>query len=151
MAEYDLYFNEATKGMLADTSLHIIDSFFAAEFVPFGVAVRRGTNPGEIAIWDAAVTVEFVGIALYDPSNNDQTIIGGGLNNIGYEEGSQVSVVRTGRVFVELDTGVTVTEGQLAYIEVNTGNFTNVATNNLLVGRFENNAVAGTSLAKISI
>lgn len=149
MAEYDLYFTNATKGMIADTTAYTIDSFFAEEFVPFGVAVRRGTNADEVAIWDAAITVPFLGVAIYDPSNNDQTTIGN--NNIGYEAGSQISIMRVGRVFVEIDSGVTVVPGDKAYLEATTGNFTNVATNNLLIGTFENNAVAGTSLAILYI
>lgn len=139
-------------GQLSDVSLRNVESFAAESIILYGVAVKRGTDPQQQVLpWrenDAAVPFLGVSVATF---SNGPTV----LNPVGdsYLTGESVNVLTFGKILV--DVGVNVIAGQKAYLVVSAdvalaGKFTNVALNNVLVGKFTSTATAGT-LAELEI
>ncbi len=132
MAEYG-YNDLPAVGRLATYHNKWVDSYAAEEEIEFGVALKRGTvKDDQVLNWSDAITVDVVGISVF----SDTAIDGK------YAVGDTVKVLTKGRVYVM--ASVAVVAGEKAYVVVNSGVFTNVATNNLLVGKFMSSAAQDT-------
>lgn len=138
-------------GQISDTSIRTVSSFAAEGVIPFGVAVKRGTNPQkQVLKWaEANANTAVVGIAVSTHLRAPTS-----LNPVGnqYEVSNTVSVLTFGKVLVT--ASVDVTAGQKAYVkaaaDATAGEFTNVALNNLLIGTFTTTATAN-SLVELEI
>ena len=132
-------------GQVDDTSLINVDSFAAEAEILFGKPLKRGTVPGTQALtWaENDATVPVIGISVF-AYNAVSPTTGVQLNK--YSIGDTVGVISTGRVLVV--AAVNVTAGQDAYVIVDddatAGTFTNVALNNVKVGKFLSTATATT-------
>ncbi len=144
MAQYDFNYDVAQVGQIADCSLRNIDSYAAEAIIEFGVALKRGTIPSkQVLTWADAITVPVVGIAVFERRAEHPYPY---VANVNYQIDDAVSVMTTGRVYVT--TALNVIAGQLAYVTATTGAFTNVATSNLLVGKFQ---TTGTGLVILEV
>lgn len=112
-----------------------VASFAAEGAVPFGVAVKRGTDgEKQVEVIDAD-TDTFLGVALL---THTVTVASGETEQ--YADEDTVSVLRQGSCWVEVTSAVAA--GAAAYVDVSNGKFTDVATDNLAVtgGTFETDA-----------
>lgn len=127
MSNYGFSHITAQAGQIADASIRVIDSYPYENSninLDFGIAVYLNGN--SLAIATSADPV--IGISVF--SHN---------HPIGYYSSyDAVSVLNKGRVYVRVS--VDVTFQQLAYIDL-IGQYTNVATDNKLVGMFLTSAV----------
>jgi len=124
---YEYNIKVAQVGQIVDVTDRTIDSFTAEEVIGYGVALKRGTIPtDQVKLWAGDINMPMVGVSVFT-----QTQFTGE-----YPISSAVSVMSEGRVWVNAETGLTIVAGQRAYVNVTNGLFTNVATDNLLVGNF---------------
>ena len=130
---YDFALTVAQAGQLFDIRPDTVITLTAEVAIAFGRPVRRGTNPETQAL--IANATAFEGVAVFTQAK-EQTLAGVAQ----YEIGDAVSVVKRGAVWVI--TAVAVVAGENAYV-TSAGAFTNVATSNLLVGKFETSAGIG--------
>ena len=100
----------------------------AEELIDFGQPLKKGTYENQCAVWDGDINTPFLGIAAKPNDSIDSQ----------YMPGAPVEILKSGKIWVSLKPNITVKVGDKAYLEAKTGNFTNVATNNLLIGTFEN-------------
>ena len=113
----------------------------AEELIEFGTPLQKGTYEDLCAVWNGDINTPLLGIAA-KPSDSIENY---------YIPGSPVEILKSGRIWVSLKSNIIVKAGDKAYLEVNTGHFTNVATNNLLIGIFETLAVSDPFLVKLYI
>lgn len=132
-------------GQLADISPNNINSFAAEGAIAFGLAVTSGTNGNKEVVVVDADDVPFVGVALL---THTVTVDVGGTP--AYAIGDTVNVMRQGAVYVEVTSDVAAEAA--AYVDVATGKFTDVSTDNLAVpnGIFVESATSG-NIAKLLI
>lgn len=144
MTQYAYNFDIGQLGQIADsTTVRNIDSYIAEGVIEFGVALKRGTDKQkQVLTWADAITVPVVGIAVFSHQGSRALF----ATSANYQINDSVSVMTKGRVYVT--TALNVVAGDLAYVTATTGAFTNVATNNLLVGKF---LTSGTGLVKLEI
>ena len=117
----------AQAGQLVDMTDHDVDSFAAEETIPFGRAMKRGTDPEkQVLIVDGSGDT-FLGVSMLQhtvenpfPSGEAQFAIG-----------DTVSVMTEGRVYVEVTDPVIA--GAAAFVDVANGKFTDVSSGNLAV------------------
>ena len=152
MTQYSFSFDTAQAGQIADSSLRIVDSFIANATIQYGVAVKRDStnaNTSQTCIlpWADAITVPFLGVAVFTQAQEH----GYQSPYTQYLALTTVPVLTMGRVYVNVKTSVTVTAGDSAYVEATTGLFTNVATDNLLIGNFLTSGTGGTDLIILEI
>ena len=137
---------EGLVGGLYDTSLNQIDSFVAGEDIPFGCPVEYDFTNNVIKKLTSAQTA-FLGVAMRTnyavPGNTTTSLTADFPGDIvsgtsSYPKGSQVSVMKMGRMFVKVTTATTKTMG--AKITFNKTTFVyladeaNAATN-FVIGR----------------
>jgi len=134
----------ATAGQKVDLRNDNVISFAAEGVVPFGLAVKRGTDPEKQCIVISANTETLLGVAL-----KTHTVVQTG-DIAQYADTDTVSVLEQGAVYVEVTAAVVA--GEAAYVDVANGKFTNVATDNLAVpnGKFISSA-ADAGLAALAI
>lgn len=144
-ASYGSTLTKAEAGAKYDISPDTVVSYAAEAAIPFGRAVKRGTDKQKEVLLVAADTDAFFGVAL-----KQQTIVIATGATPGYAQYDTVSVLEQGKVWVEVTSDVTA--GAAAYVDVSNGKFTDVATDNLAVpsGTFETSAVSG-GLAVLAI
>ena len=131
------YLSLPQVGSLVNFYSKEVASFAAEEEIAFGLPVKRGTNPEkEVLLWADAINVPVLGISLF--TQNVETGV--------YKITSTVNVLQKGKIYVT--TLLNIIAGEKAYLTVNTGAFTNVALNNLLVGIFTS---SGTGVVELSI
>jgi hypothetical protein len=111
-------------GGLYDTSLNQIDSYSAGEDIPFGTpveydqtnkVVKKLTNTGKMLGIAMRTNYAVPGSVLGDAADKPATII------ISYPAGSQVSVMKTGRMFVTIKTSTQNVYGNKIFFTVGTG------------------------------
>lgn len=137
---YSFEMARGQAGQLADARENTVITLAAETALGFGTPVMRGTGTNQAVISDATA---FAGVALFEHNheNVDNT------NGAGYVATDAVSVLTQGSVLVT--AAVAVEAGEAAYVTA-TGTYTNVSTNNLLVGAFESDAGIG-ELAVLTI
>lgn len=132
MAEYG-YNDLPAVGRLTTYHNKWVDSYAAEAIVEFGVPLKRGTSKDDqVLTWADAITVDVVGISVFSDTSISKK----------YAIGDTVKVLTKGRIYVTVS--VAVEAGEKAYITVTTGLFTNLAPNNLLVGKFMSSAAQDT-------
>lgn len=135
-------FDRQLPGTLATFHNKFVMSFSAEALIEFGVPLRRGTDPEkQVDEWQDVITVPVVGISLSNAANVVDTPT---AHDGYYVTARAVSVLQRGRVWVT--TNVNVVAGDKAYVTAGSGAFTNIATNNLLVGSFQTSGLAGTTV-----
>jgi hypothetical protein len=124
---FEYNYKPAQVGQIVDASNRIIDSFSAEEIINYGIALKRGTDPqNQVLVWVGDINTPVVGVSIFTH-----------LQYTGqYPIASEVSVMTQGRVWVDAEDGLDIVAGEKAYVNVTNGAFTNVAANNLLVGKF---------------
>jgi hypothetical protein len=136
MAEYGYSTLLAQAGQIVDATPSITTSFAAEEIIEMGRPLMRGTDPAKQVknyVSGGDFTKKFLGISGYTA-----TEIKGN-----YPVGDMVSVLEWGRIYVPLITGLTITAGDIAYLNQTTNSITNVSsTNQIKIGRFQS---SGTS------
>ena len=90
----------ATAGQKVDLRNDTITSFAAEGAVPFGLAVKRGTDPEKQCLVVDADTDTFLGVAV-----KTHTIVQTG-DTAQYEDTDTVSVLEQGAVYVEVTSDV---------------------------------------------
>ena len=93
-------------GKLAEGRQNHADSMAAEGEIPFGKALKLGTDPEkQVTAWDGAASSDkFAGIAQFS--------IAGDLDNSKYEDGDPVTVLKTGVIWVQLSAdAASVTKG----------------------------------------
>lgn len=138
MADYAAYFDIGIKGQLADTTYHVIDTFSAGDDIEFGAPLKRDSvnDPQRICLpWEDAIVVRFLGVALHDRNQS----VGKYLTK------TTVNVLTEGRVLIQANEADDIVAGEAAYLEPVTGIYTNVSTNNLLIGKFITSSAEDTS------
>lgn len=135
----------AVAGAKVDARYDLVTSLAAEGAVPFGVAVKRGTDPEKQCEVIDADTDTFLGVALHTHTVVTPT---GGTPQ--YADEDTVSIMNAGAVHVEVTSAVAA--GAAAYVDVSNGKFTDVATDNLAVpgGTFLT-AAAQNGLAQLEI
>ncbi len=124
---YEYSIEVAQVGQIADASNRIIDSFTAEEVIGYGLSLKRGTvKDKQVLKWTGDIDTPMLGISVFT-----QTQYTGE-----YPVNSAVSVMTEGRVWVNAEDALVIASGQRAYLNVTNGLFTNVAANNLLIGKF---------------
>jgi len=115
-------------GGLYDTSLNQIDSYSAGEDIPFGTpveydatnkVVKKLTATGKMLGIAMRTNYAVPGSVLEDEADKPATIITSSA--ISYPAGSQVSVMKTGRMFVTITTVTQAGYGNNIFFTVNTG------------------------------
>lgn len=114
-------------GMLADSNPKEISSYAAEGAIACGLAVTLGTNKEKQVKKVTAANQKFLGVAI-----RTTTLVSVNGAALTYADKDAVSVLEEGRIWVP--TTVDVTAGDAAYVDVATGKFTNVATDNLATG-----------------
>lgn len=134
----------AQAGQKTDLRPDVVLSFAAEEAVPFGRALKRGTDVENQCLLVDANDVGFLGIALHQ-----HTVVQTG-DTAQYAIGQTVSVLETGECWVEVTSNVTA--GAAAHVDVSNGKLTATATSNLAVpgGTFTTSAASG-ELARLRI
>lgn len=102
-----------------------------AEGVLFGKAVGQGTADRQCRHYKTGAGTKFLGVAILDKTTNDP---------VKYQQYQTARIRSEGPVVV--NAAVAVAAGDLAYVIAASGDFTNVATGNLLVGQFETSGAA---------
>lgn len=131
--EYGLLFMPLA-GMLQEFSDTYQESYAAEAPVAFGIALKAGTDPEvQVLPWgNSAIDVPVIGISLVRKQQASDR----------YEATDTVRVLKKGKVFVSVVADVVA--GQPAYVRAGAGTFTNVAQDNLRVGKFRTTAANGT-------
>jgi hypothetical protein len=129
----------AFKGMKADSRFDFVATGVAEGIIGFGFGLKRGTDPEyQVLVIDNVADV-FHGIALYEESQTTGN----------YPDTKPVNVLRQGSAWIE--TTVAVNAGEPAYVDVSTGNFTNVSTGNVATGGAFGKTIAAAGLTTIEI
>lgn len=144
-----------SPGGIVDLTPHAIDSFLNAEntgVMKFGVGVVRGTRAGiEVKLPVAASTAAvFEGVVV----NNRTTEYD--LEGVAHlRKGKALGVMRYGRIYVRVATGVSPAYGDAVYLVKSgdeAGYFSNVATNNLAIqGRFLGGVDSASGVAAVEL
>lgn len=119
------------KGMVPDMRSPAMDvsrTVEAAAGLGFGVAAAQGTADRQVKPWAAGG--KFIGVTLLDTTRRGEK----------YDQYDTANVRQLGPVVVQ--PSVSVVAGDSAYIVAASGLFTNVATGNTLVGKFETSGAA---------
>ena len=140
MTSFGFDYDDLQVGSIADTSLRVVDSFIASEDLNFGVAVMRDptdstTKETRVKAW--ALNGVFGGVTVFSKIFANDYVTG--ISSI--KAGDSINTIRFGRVKVLAN--VLVSAGDKAYIDKTSGVFTNVATDNILVGEFMKSVAAG--------
>jgi hypothetical protein len=115
-------------GGLYDTSLNQIDSYSAGEDIPFGTpveydqtnkVVKKLTTTGKMLGIAMRTNYAVPGSVLGNAADKPATIITSSA--ISYPAGSQVSVMKTGRMFVTIKTSTQNVYGNKIFFTVGTG------------------------------
>lgn len=125
-------------GQLVDLRSVDVSSFAAEEAIPFGRAVKRGTDPEkQILIVDGSGDT-FLGVSILQHTLENPL----GAGEAQYAIGDTVSVAEEGPIYVEVTDAVIA--GAAAFVDVANGKFTDVSTGNLAVpgGTFDSSAAA---------
>jgi len=136
---------KAVAGGKYDIRPDVVSSYAAEGVVPFGRAVKRGTDVDKQCEVIDADTDSFLGVAL---QTHTVVVPTGGTPQ--YADEDTVSVLEEGACWVEVTSAVAA--GAAAYVDVASGKFTDVATDNLAVpgGSFETSAALnGLAVLKI--
>lgn len=144
MTSFALSIDSLQVGQSPNTNIHITDSYVTKEDIEFGKPVLREVVNGVLVVknWVPGTAADlaktFAGISIYSQTSanrfyDDTTgslILKGTLGNF--------------RRFGDnlITASVVVTIGDACYIDVATGKFTNVATDNLKIGRFYSTTTA---------
>lgn len=102
-------------GGIVDLAPYAIDSFITeAEGVKFGMGVVKGTNPGHtVAIPDGSTAADFEGITV-----NNRTTEYDMDGKLHVRKGASVGVMRYGRIYGRVATGVEPAYGDTVYMIV---------------------------------
>ena len=160
---YGFALDGAQAGQKVDLGYDHVESFAAEGAVFFGAGVVHGTAPEKQVAVPADDSGIFAGVALFDHSQVqgiDMAAAAGGQYSTGaeYRDTDTVSVMRRGRVWVEVTAEVAA--GETAYVDVITaeedGKWTNVAddgagTDNLATGGVFRSAADAGDLAIVEI
>jgi len=139
-------YNEAmavgVAGEPVDCTNRRIDSKYAEETISAGQAVQVGTSGDQCVVSTDAV----YGVAVQHPT----LTIDGDTGLAQYSEGDGVSILRAGRIWVEVDEAVSIDAA--AYWDPASGAFNASATDNVAVtgGRFVS-STSGAGLAILEI
>ena len=90
----------AIHGSLSGLNDNEIESGVATETISVGIAVTRGTNAGQV---DVAGDADFLGLAIRDLSREGAS----GTGSLAYADEDNVSVLRSGRIFLTCVSGCT--------------------------------------------
>ena len=122
-------------GGIVDLAPYAIDTFLNEEndgVMQFGMAVVGGTNADQIKLpGNSASATDFLGVTVNNRSTELQ--INGDLV---LANKKAVGVMRYGRVYVRVETGLTITPGSAAYVIKSgddAGKFTNSSSSTLAV------------------
>lgn len=131
---YNTNIAAAIEGAIANMRTKDITSASveSAAAIDFGKAVSRGTKDGTCVAY-ATATPKFLGVTIVDRSVRAET-----PNGFGQFESARILV--KGAVWVK--AAVAVAAGDKAYLTA-TGTFSNVDTDNLLVGEWDTTVTAG--------
>lgn len=140
---YNEKMDVAVLGQLVDCTNRRVDSKYAEGAIDAGDAVQIGSSDGQVLTATTAV----YGVAIQHPTltMSDDT------GNAAYAEFDGVSVLREGRIWVQVDGAVAI-DGQ-AYWDVAAQAFNSTATDNFIVtgGRFVTSTTgAGLAILEIS-
>lgn len=131
---YELYFNKAIVGQIAEPcNWEQNDTKLCEEEdgIGYGLPVKRGTDKErQVLLWADAIDVPVLGISRLVQTNTNDLYSSNSL----YRKNDSVSVLTKGRINVT--TAENVIAGEKAYVTANTGLFTNVAQDNLEIGKF---------------
>ncbi len=140
---------KAYAGQISDTTLRDVLSFSAEETIEFGRPLMRGTNKERQAknfVADVGRTNKFLGVSVRI------------LNRVtgNYPAKTTVDVLDKGRVWVPLTTGLTIVAGNVAFLNQDTNNITNVSTSDQIkIGRFQSsgtsNGLTGSALFELEL
>ncbi len=144
-----------SPGGIVDLAPHAIDSFLNGEntgVMKFGVGVVRGAKPGtDVKLpTGTSTSAVFEGVTV---NNRTTEYDVEGVTHL--RKGKALGVMRHGRIYVRVATGVSPSYGDATYI-LKTGDeagyFTNVATNNLAVkGRFLGGVDSASGVAEVEL
>lgn len=149
MTSFALSLDKIEIGQKSTTNPVRIKSYSAIEDIPFGVAVSRVLTDGitrqtQVKNWAAGGV--FAGITVYTQT---------ATNSYDGTTGSKVKAKTMANIAewgdFEVLASVAVNAGDVAYIVADTGLFTNVATNNIKVGRFQTSTVNANEQATLYI
>lgn len=139
---YGFSLDVAQAGQKADLTYDQVESFAAEGAVPMGFGLIFGTDPAKQVAVPADDAGTFAGISVFTHAQEqgfDQSVALGNQSSTGaeYRDGDAVSVLRRGRVYVEV-TADDVVANEPAFIDVTSageeGKFTNVDTGNVATG-----------------
>lgn len=131
---YSINQDVAFLGMKADSRYDFVATGIAEGVIPFAKGLKRGTDTDyEVLVIDNVADV-FHGVSLYEESQTSGN----------YPDTKPVNVLREGAVWVNCT--VAVNGGQAAYVDVATGDFTNVSTGNVATGGTFRDTIAGAGL-----
>lgn len=150
MTAYAFLHDIGRNGCVADMTPKIVYTFGAEAEIGIGLPLKRGTDKAtQVLPWADDINVDFLGIAIDD----DSRIINRYLPNSDkkYFINDLVSVMTEGTVWVNAGDTLNIVAGEKAYLVATTGVFTNVATDNLLIGKFLTSGTGGTDLIKLEI
>jgi hypothetical protein len=138
MTSFALSIDSLQVGQRPNTNICMIDSYIAKEDIEFGKPVLREVVNGVMVVknWVAGTAADlaktFAGISFYTQTSANK-----------FYDDTTGSVISAGTLgnFMRfgdhlITASVAVVIGDACYIDVATGKFTNVATNNLKIGRF---------------
>jgi hypothetical protein len=131
---YGFRLDVAQAGQIYDIRPNTVITLAAEAAIEPGQPVRRGTDPENQAL--IANATSFEGIAVFTQAQEHAYITGGAE----YAIGDAVSVLKRGAIWVTVASDVAA--GANAYVAAN-GTITDVATDNLLIGKFETTALSG--------
>ena len=98
-------------GMMADSTVDVIDSFAAEGAIKAGAVVERGTDPAK-QVKASVTAANVIGVAIFENKVEETPL---------YPDKYAVPVMTFGDVYVKVNAAVTA--GSLAYIDAS-GNFT---------------------------
>lgn len=151
--KYDTLYG--APGGIVDLAPYEIDTFDNTEndgVLKFGMAVVSGTTAGKDCKLPAtnSTAATFLGV-----TTNNRTTELGLDGNLYVRKGAAVGVMRYGRIYVRIDSGLTIAYGDTVYMclgSTKLGLFTNVSTNNAEIkGRFLNFVDATNEVAEIEL
>jgi len=144
MTSFALSIDSLQVGQLPNTNIRITDPYIAKEDIEFGKPVLREVVNGVLVVknWVAGTAADlaktFAGISHYSQTSANKFYDDTTGNVI--SKGTLGNFLRFGDHLIT--ASVAVTMGDDCYIDVTNGKFTNVATNNLKIGRFNTTTTA---------
>lgn len=157
---YGLTQPRGVVGQISDLSTAIVDSFAAQVAVAFGRVVVRGTDGERQCAPANNASNSFLGVAVHTHSQrqgfnpNTQSAAGAASTDAVYAIGDTVSVLRFGRVLVEVVGAATAGADAYAIVAdtADRGKFTATVGSNLgPVGRFLTTVGSGGGLVEVEI